>query len=115
MHIMLFKEHFSQEPDNTIVQLGDNVTLNCIFDKEIDCVWQRNGFELDISNRYDYIDEKKGKMTKDCSIRLRNVTRWDIARWVCGSMGDSRKDGIMSKEVRLIDKSEQNSTNGTCI
>jgi len=106
---LILEEHFIQEPNNTSVQLGSNTTLHCIFDKEVDCVWLRNGFQLEISNRYDYISDKNGKMTKDCSIYIRNVTQWDKGKWTCGSMADAHRDGLMSKEVNLILQQDKDS------
>lgn len=75
--------------------------MHCELNSEVDCFWMRNGFHVEITDRYQYINGKNGLNSSDCTLSINNVQPMDITFWQCGSMATSIDPGTLSEKVWL--------------
>ncbi|GAB6029525.1 hypothetical protein CHUAL_005275 [Chamberlinius hualienensis] len=87
--------------DDSAYERGSRPQLNCKFDEDVDCFWQRDNTEVTIGGRYKYVNGN-GKNTKDCSIEISNLSENDIGEWKCIRPGDSFESHAYTKETKII-------------
>lgn len=91
-----------EHPTTSDVEFGETFYLPCKFNREInECVWLRHGYNLQISDRYQYYDDHDGYNTSDCSLVITNFQKIDVGVWICGSISDDEDDGVTSEAAYL--------------
>ncbi|GAB6029528.1 hypothetical protein CHUAL_005278 [Chamberlinius hualienensis] len=96
---------FTVKPINQSVQLGDSVSLDCKFNKDVECVWLRNENVVTINDRYSYASGEQ-LLKSDCSLKITNVKPIDLASWSCGVISDSNDENLMSNKIVIQIKSD---------
>ncbi|GAB6022140.1 hypothetical protein CHUAL_006281 [Chamberlinius hualienensis] len=88
-----------RQPSNISSVVSQTVQLDCIFDKEVNCVWLKNDNHLNIAERHQYKD-RNGQATVDCSIVISCLAEYDSGVWQCANMADSNGNSI-AKSTRI--------------
>ncbi|GAB6029529.1 hypothetical protein CHUAL_005279 [Chamberlinius hualienensis] len=96
---------FTVKPSNQTVQLGDSVSLDCKFNKDVECVWLRNENIVTINNRYSYASEEQ-LLKSDCSLKITNVKPIDLTSWSCGITSELNDENLMSDKIFIQIKSD---------
>jgi len=85
----------------TFLPNGASVIIPCLFNENVDCVWQRRGQHVAIGNRYQ-LKIGNGLRTKDCSIQIAKFNNnIDYGEWTCESMADSSSNSKTQVVVNL--------------
>lgn len=93
--VIIFPQVQSQQlllveaPDNITGQIGQPVTLKCIFNRPVMCTWLRNTVPVKVSDDYSFVSGIKiGDEHVDCSFKISKLTEVDFAQWKCAPYGE---------------------------
>lgn len=91
-----------KHPKTSDIKFGDTISLSCIFSSKVnECFWLRHGNNVEILDRYQYIDDNNGYNTTDCSLIIISFQEIDVGDWMCGSISDEEGDVIVSETAYL--------------
>lgn len=85
---------------NYSIPQSSTVIIQCGFDVPVDCVWELQGTNMEIYDRYTYV-LNDGKNTQDCAIQIIDFNSKDVGNWECKSAADSYSNGMLSTSVWL--------------
>lgn len=73
-----------QSGDLEWIPVGQPVVLLCHFDREVNCVWKKDGVNHKFTSRHTYLDvERRGNQTRDCSLTIHSFGEADAGKWEC--------------------------------
>ncbi|GAB6022026.1 hypothetical protein CHUAL_006176 [Chamberlinius hualienensis] len=78
------------------------VSLECVFNANVDCSWMINGYQMKVDDYY-WDQSARGRNTKDCSIILENgFEKFDEGTWTCSNVvNDKSTNKSISTKIEL--------------
>ncbi|GAB6022703.1 hypothetical protein CHUAL_006799 [Chamberlinius hualienensis] len=100
-----FQIEIIEKPLSVVGASGSNISLRCVYNSPVSCLWTRDNREVKISgqSRYNYAKKlpNKNAQTHDCSLKIKNLSKIDVGQWQCGGWINSDLDPLMSESADI--------------